>query len=209
MDLSIMSDLFTQLRQAHRICASAYRRILPSTKVIPDLLDVEFNGWFPHSYDEAKKKKPVCHACGEAFLPLYDSIHIYVRNPHKITVTPTSASVVAVRFVMDTAGACDIDDRVDEFNERAGEDILSDPLESKSLVIFYIYRPAKRIRVNDLLTDLFYSDDDYPYPGEDSYFDETGRIQVANLVYDMNEWVADPQRILNEVRVFIDSDVTE
>lgn len=204
-----MSDLFTQLRQAHRICGSAYRRILPLTEVIPDVLNVEFNEWFPYSYDEAKKKKPVCHAYGEAFLPLYDSIHVYVRNPQKITVTPTSASVVAVRFVMDTAGVCDIDDRVDNFNERAGEDLLDDPLESKSLVIFYIYRPAKKIRINDLLTDLFYIDEDYPYPGENTHFDETGRIQIANLVYDMSEWVNDSQRILNEVRAFIDSEVTE
>lgn len=205
-----MSDLFTQLRQAHRICGSAYRRILPLTEIIPDVLDVEFNQWFPYSYDEVKKKnKPACHACGEAFLPLYDSIHVYVRNPQRALVTPSTASIVAVRFVMDTAGACDINDRVDEFNERAGEDILTDPLESKSLVIFYIYRPAKRIRINDLLNDLFYTDDDYPYPGEDTHFDETGRIQIANLVYDMSEWVNDSQRILNEVRAFIDSEIIE
>lgn len=205
-----MSDLFTQLRQAHRICSSAYRRILPLMAEIPDVLDVEFKEWLPYSYEGAKKKnKPVCNEYGEAFLPLYDSIHVYVRHPQTSLATPTSASVVAVRFVMDTAGACDIDDRVDEFNERAGEDILSDPLESKSLVIFYIYRPAKRIRVNDLLTDLFYTDDDYPYPGEHTRFDETGRIQIANFVYDMSEWVNDSQRILNEVRAFIDSEVTE
>lgn len=206
-----MNDLFIQLRQAHRLCSSAYNRIFPLLAAIPEKLNVEFEQWHSHSYDYVKRKnKPAYDSYGEALLTLYDSVHVYSRNPQKSFITSATACVVGVRLVMDSAGACDITDRHEDFNQRLGKDILSDPAESKSLVIFYVYRPAKRMKVDDLVNDLFYSADVYPYPGEATKLDENdSRIQVANFVYDMSEWVSDSTRILDEVRAFIDSDVAE
>lgn len=206
-----MNDLFIQLRQAHRICSSAYNRIIPLLEAVPEKLNVEFKEWFPSSYDQVKRNnKPAYDYYGESFLALYDSIHLYSRNPQKVFATATTACVIGVRLVMDSAGACDITDRTADFQQRLGKDIMSDPVESRSLVIIYVYRPAKRMKVGDPLSDLFYYTGEYPYPGEPTKLDERdSRIQVTNFVYDMSEWVSDSTRILNEVRAFIDSEITE
>ncbi|MGL5603229.1 MAG: hypothetical protein ACRDD5_20405 [Silvania sp.] len=202
-----MNDLFVQLRQAHRICSSAYNRILPLLEKIPESLDVDFEYWFPYSYAEIKtRKKPIFNEYGEAFLTLYDSMHVYSRSSQKTLVTPTTACVIGVRFVMDSEGVCDIKDRVDEFNERLGADLVTDPEKSESLVIFYIYRPVKRIKIANVLDDLFYVDSDYPYPRTKTFV-LNDRIQVANLVFDMSEWVEDSAKVLKKVRKFIDSDI--
>lgn len=202
-----MNDLFVQLRQAHRICSSAYNRILPLLEDIPERLGVDFEHWFPFSYAEIKsRKKPIFNEYGEAFLSLYDSIHVYSRSSQKSIVTPTTACVVGVRFVMDTEGACDIKDRTDDFNERLGLDLDTDPEKSRSLVIFYIYRPARRMKVTNVLDDLFNYTGDYPLP-DSKTFVLNERIQVANLVFNMSEWVEDSAKILKKVRKFIDSDI--
>ncbi|MNC27955.1 hypothetical protein D3C75_761450 [compost metagenome] len=202
-----MNDLFVQLRQAHRICSSAYNRIFPLLEQIPESLDVDFEHWFPFSYAEIKsRKKPIFNQYGEAFLALYDSIHIYSRRSQKTLVTPGTACVVGVRFVMDADGAVDITDRIDTFNERAGKDLHTDPEKSRSLVIFYIYRPARKMKITDVLEDLFNYTGDYPLPGRKTFV-LNERIQVANLVFDMSEWVEDSAKILKKVRKFIDSDI--
>ncbi|PVZ78033.1 hypothetical protein C9426_35280 [Serratia sp. S1B] len=156
------SDIFCQVRQAHRICAAYYQRVLPRINRVADKLGAQFIQWTPISFDKPPSKSTVpFEHWGWRFLPLLDVSFTFGK---KIS---TSSNISPLDYILDIRLISDSELSLENREEIYGDDIEPDACQlknsvenSESYLAIYLFSSSRNIRDRNILDRLWRGD--YP-----------------------------------------------
>ncbi|WP_446469951.1 hypothetical protein [Xenorhabdus stockiae] len=185
------ADKFSQVRQAHRICAAFYQHMFPMLNQVTENLGMEFIKWEKWSFKKLSRQSTnPLPMWSWTFLPMMDVSFVFgKKTTDGITLTPED-------FVLDFSLVIDSEleysTRIENYGEHVEPDACKLKLnaeESESYLAIYLFNLIKKNKNYTSLEDIWYADEDYPKM--DSKIHKSKDVQSIGFKVNLNEIAKD------------------
>ncbi|MCC8380341.1 hypothetical protein [Xenorhabdus sp. PB30.3] len=190
------SDKFSQVRQAHRICAAFYQYIFPMLNQVTENLGMDFIKWEKWSFKKLSRQStnPLTTWSWNS-LPMMDVSFVFGKKTTNGTILTPEDFVLDLSLIIDHE--LEYSTRIENYGENVEPDACKLKLnaeESESYIAIYLFSLIKKNKNYTSLEDIWYADEDYPKM--DSKIHKSKDVQSIGFKVNLNEIAKDDGAII-------------
>lgn len=202
-----MSDPFSVVRQAHRICAAYYQQIFPLLNETSQKLETTFVHWDTWSFNRPpQRNKNPFETWHWDYLPIMDLSILFSRQHEP--GTPMATTDFALEFKLVTDSELSHEQRVKHYGEN-DEPIASElqvsPEEAQSYLCVYLFSPATSEAQYDSPYTLWDSYNGYPQTDATVHLSDNQLIKGIGYTFQLHELTQDDgsEYLLSKINTLI------
>ncbi|CAI9388882.1 MULTISPECIES: hypothetical protein [Citrobacter] len=179
-----MSDPFTAVRQAHRICAAYYQQLFPLLNETAQKLDTTFLVWNTWSFNKPpQSNKNPFESWKWDYLPIMDVSFVFSRQHEPGTPMTTRDYVLDFKLITDSELL--YEQRQKQYgknSEPLATELKISAQDAKSYLCIYLFSPTENDATYATPYTLWNSYDGYPEPDESIYFSDNKGVKGTGIL---------------------------
>lgn len=188
-----MSDSFSGVRQAHRICAAYYQQLLPVLNETAQKLETTFVCWENWSYEKLTARKNPLDTYSTwkwAFIPAMDISFVFSHQQEPGTPPAGKDFVLDFRLITDSELSVDYGFK-DQEEEPVATELTVSAENAKSYLHVYLFSCATESNAYDSPKEMWNNYDGYPQMDSQVHLSDKGKIKAIGFYLELKEMARD------------------